>query len=90
MICYNQRRRLLRVFQNVVLRRKFGPKRKEVKGDWRKLHSEMVHELYTSPSIVRMIKSSRMRWAGYVARTGKMSRPSKASQYRDKVTVFWL
>jgi hypothetical protein len=57
----------LRVFENRVLRRIFGPKRDEVTGDWRKLHNEELHMLYSSPSIIRMIKSRRMRWAGHVA-----------------------
>jgi hypothetical protein len=55
------------VFENRVLRRIFGPKRDEVTG-WRKLHNEELHNLYSSPSIIRMIKSRRMRWAGHVAR----------------------
>jgi hypothetical protein len=58
----------LRVFENRVLRRIFGPKRDEVTGDWRKLHNEELHDLYSSPNIIRMIKSRRMRWAGHVAR----------------------
>jgi hypothetical protein len=53
------------------LGRIFGPKRDEVTGGWRKLHNEELHSLYSSPSIIRMIKSWRMRWAGYVARMGK-------------------
>jgi hypothetical protein len=59
------------VFENRVLRRMFGPKRDEVIGGWRKLHSEELHNLYCSPSIIRIIKSRRMRWAGYVARMGE-------------------
>jgi hypothetical protein len=51
-----------------VLRRIFGSKRDEVTGDWRKLHNEELHNLYYSPSIIRMIKSRRMRWKGHVAR----------------------
>jgi hypothetical protein len=51
-----------------VLRRIFGPKRDEVTGEWRKLHNEELHDLYSSPSIIRMIKSKRMRWVGHVAR----------------------
>jgi hypothetical protein len=58
----------LRVFENRVLRRIFGPKRNEVTGEWRTLHNEELHDLYSSPSIIRTIKSRRMRWAGHVAR----------------------
>jgi hypothetical protein len=58
------------VFENRVLRRIFGPKRDEVTGEWRKLHNEELHDLYSSSSIIRMIKSRRMRWAGHVARIG--------------------
>jgi hypothetical protein len=54
----------LRVFENKVLRRIFGPKRDGVTGGWRKLHNEELHNLYSSPSIIRIIKSRRMRWAG--------------------------
>jgi hypothetical protein len=54
----------LRVFENRVLRRIFGPKRDDVTGNWRKLHNEELHKLYSSPNIIRMIKSKRMRWAG--------------------------
>jgi len=61
----------LRVFGNRVLRRIFGPKRDEVKGEWRKLHNEEHHSLYSSPNIVRVIKSRRMRWAGHVACMGE-------------------
>jgi hypothetical protein len=57
----------LRVFENMVLRRIFGTKRNEVAGDWRKLHNEDLHNSYSSPSIIRMMKSRRMRWAGHVA-----------------------
>jgi hypothetical protein len=55
------------VFEDGMLRRIFGPKRDEVTGGWRKLHNEELLNLYSSPSIIRMIKSRRMRWAGYVA-----------------------
>ena len=58
----------LRVFENRVLRRIFGPKRDEVKGEYRKLHNEELNDLYSSPKIVRVIKSRRMRWEGHVAR----------------------
>jgi hypothetical protein len=56
------------VFEDRVWRRIFGPKRDEVMGGWRKLHNEELHNLYSSPSIIRMIKSRRMRWTGHVAR----------------------
>jgi hypothetical protein len=62
----------LRVFENRVLRRIFGPKRDEATGGWRKLHNEELHGLYSSPSIVRVVKARRMRWAGYVARMGEV------------------
>ena len=58
----------LRVFENRLLRRIFGPKRDGVTGEWRKLHNEELNDLYSSPSIVRVIKSRRMRWVGHVAR----------------------
>jgi hypothetical protein len=59
------------VFENRVLRRIFEPKRDEVTRGWRKLHNEELHNLYSSPSIIRMIKSRRMRRAGHVARMGE-------------------
>jgi hypothetical protein len=54
-----------------MLRRIFGPKRAGVTGGWRKLHKEELHNLYSSPSIIRIIKSKRMRWAGHVTRMGE-------------------
>jgi hypothetical protein len=60
----------LRVFENRVLRRIFGPKRDEVTGGWRKLHNKELHGLYSSPSIIRVIKARRMTWVGHVARMG--------------------
>jgi len=63
--------RRLRVFQNRVLRRIFGHKRDEVTGEWRKLHNEELNDLYSSPNIIRAIKSRRMRWAVYVVRIGE-------------------
>jgi hypothetical protein len=57
------------VFENIMLRRIFGPKREEDRS-WRKLHNDQLHSLYSSPNIVRVIKSRRMRWAGHVARMG--------------------
>jgi hypothetical protein len=59
------------VSENRVLRRIFGPKRDEVTGEWRKLHNEELRDLYSSPSIIRVIKSRWMRWAGHVARMGE-------------------
>jgi hypothetical protein len=58
----------MRVFQYRVLRRIFGPKRDEMTGEWRKLHNEELRDLYSSPSIIRIIKLRKMRWAGHVAR----------------------
>ena len=60
----------LRVFENGVLRRIFGPRRDEVTGEWREIHKEKLNGLYHSPNTVRLIKSRRMRWAGHVARMG--------------------
>jgi hypothetical protein len=60
----------LRVFENRVLRKIFGPKREE-DGSWRRLHNDELHDLYSSPNIVRVIKSRRRRWAGHVARMGE-------------------
>jgi len=61
----------LRVFENMVLRRIFGPRRDEVKGERRRLHNEELNDLYSSPNIVRVIKSRIIRWAGHVARMGE-------------------
>jgi hypothetical protein len=69
----------LRVFENRVLRRIFAPKREE-DGSWRKLHNDELHSLYSSPNIVRVIKSRRMRWVGHVERMGK----------GEVFTGFWL
>jgi hypothetical protein len=72
----------VRVFENRGLRRIFGPKRDEVTGGLRKLHNEELHNLYSSPSIIRMIQSRRMRWAGHVARMGE-----KRNAYRILVGI---
>jgi hypothetical protein len=69
----------LRAFENRVLRKIFGPKREEDES-WRKLHNDEHHDLHSSPNIVRVIKSRRMRWAGYVARMGR----------GEVLTGFWL
>jgi hypothetical protein len=61
----------LRVFENRVLRRIFGPKRDEATGEWRRLHNEELNDLYSSPNIIRVAKSRRMKWAGHVARMGE-------------------
>jgi hypothetical protein len=71
--------RRLRVFENRVLRRVFVPKRDEVTGKWIKLHNEEPSDLYSLPNIVRVVKTRRMRWAGYVARMG----------WREVCTGFW-
>ena len=63
--------RKLRVFENRVLRKIFGRRRDEVKGEWRRLHNEELNDLYSSPNFVRVIKSRRMRWAGHVALMGE-------------------
>jgi hypothetical protein len=68
------------VFENRVLRGIFCRKKEEVTGDWRKLHNEELHNLYSSPNTIGMIKSRRMRWAGHVARMGE-----KRNVYRISV-----
>ena len=60
----------LKVFENRVLKRIFGPRRDEVTGEWRKLHNEELNDMQSSPNIVRVIKLRRMRWVGHVACMG--------------------
>jgi hypothetical protein len=59
------------VFESRVLRRIFGAKRNEVRGEWRKLHNKELHDLYSSSSVITIIKPRRMRWVGHVARMGE-------------------
>jgi hypothetical protein len=79
----------LRVFENRVLRRIFGPKRDEVTGEWRKLHNEELHNLYSSPDIIRQIKSRGMRWAGHVSSMGEEKKVYKVfgGKARRKETI---
>jgi hypothetical protein len=63
--------RRMKVFENRVLRKVFGPKRDEVTGEWRRMHNEKLNDLYSLPNIVRVVKSRRMSWAGHVARMGE-------------------
>jgi hypothetical protein len=67
----------LRVFENRVLRRIFGPKRDEVTGEWRRLHNKELYALYSSPNIIRVMKSRRLRCAGHVARMGERRGPCR-------------
>jgi hypothetical protein len=89
----------LRVFENRVLRKIFGPKREEGES-WRKLHDDELHSLYSSPNIVRVIKSRRMRWAGHMARMGEvftgfwLGSPKARHHWEDlgvrgRVTLIW-
>jgi len=71
--------RRLRVFENRVLMKVFGPKRDEVTGEWRKLHNEELSDWYSLLNIVRVVKSRRMRWAGHVARMGAGERGAQGS-----------
>jgi hypothetical protein len=72
------------VFVNGVLRRIFGPKRDEVTGEWRKLHNEELRDLYSSPSIIRIIKLRRIRWAGHVARMGEKGNAYRWESQRER------
>jgi hypothetical protein len=75
------------VFEYRVLRGIFGPKRNEVTGELRKLHNEELHDLYSSPSIIRIFKSRRMRWAGHVARMWRRRRRRRRRRTRID---YWL
>jgi hypothetical protein len=75
----SQLRRLYSVYDRQVLRRMFGPKRDEVTGEWRRLHNKELYVLYSSPSIIRVIKSRRLRWARHVAHMGERTGAYRAS-----------
>jgi hypothetical protein len=79
LVCHLREEHRLRVLENRVLRKIFGPKRDE-DGSWRKLHNDELHSLYSSPNIVRVIKSRRMKWEGHLARMGVV----------EVCTGFWL
>jgi hypothetical protein len=94
---------MLRVFENRVLRRIFGPQREEVAGGWRRLHNEELHNLYASPNIITMSKSRMMRWAGSAARIAQMKniynsligksegrRPFGRSSVDGKILLEWI
>jgi hypothetical protein len=74
------------VFENRVLRRIFVPKRDGVTGEWRKLHNEELHNLYSSPDIIRQVKSRRMRWAGNVPRMAEERKLYKVKEQRKETT----
>jgi hypothetical protein len=79
----------LRVFENRVLMRIFGHKRDKVTGEWGKLHSEELNNLYCSPNIVRVMKSRRMRWAGHVARRGEERRVQGFGEETSRKETTW-
>jgi hypothetical protein len=86
--------RRLRTFKDRVQRRIFGLKRDEVIGDWRKLHNKELHKLYSSPSIIIMMKSRRKRWAGHIARMGRRVMHigfwRESLKERDPLGLIWL
>jgi hypothetical protein len=71
LVSHTEEEHRLRVFENRVLRRIFGPKRDEVTGEWSRLYNEELNDLYSSPTIIRVIKSRSMRWAGHVTCMGE-------------------
>ncbi|KAJ4448530.1 hypothetical protein ANN_10548 [Periplaneta americana] len=80
----------LRVFENKMLRKIFGAKRDEVTGEWRKLHNTELHALYSSPDIIRNIKSRRLRWAGHVARMGESRNAYRVHKYKGTVHQLFI
>jgi hypothetical protein len=82
-----KREHSLSVSENTVLRRISGPKRDEVTGEWRKLHNEELHILYSSPNIIRQIKSRRARWARHVSRMGEKSVQGLGGKGRRRETT---
>jgi len=90
--------RKLRVFENMVLRRIFGPRSDEVTGEWRRLYNEELNDLYSLPNIVRVIKWRRMRWAGHVARMGEerkvyrvfVGKPEEGEHWGDLGVDVWI
>jgi hypothetical protein len=88
----------LRVFENRVLRRIFGPRRDDVTVEWRKLHNKELHNLYSSPSIIRMVTSRRMKWAANVARRGRtgihvgywLESQRERDRYEDQEVHGWI
>jgi hypothetical protein len=79
----------LRVFENKALKRIFRPKSDEVTGGWREVHNEELHRLYSSPSMIRMVKSRRMRWAWHVARIGQRGMHSRYCWESQKERDHW-
>jgi hypothetical protein len=71
LVSYAEEEQRLRVFENRMLRRIFGPKKDKVTGEWRRLHNQELNDLYSSPNCIRVTKSRRMKWVGHVARMGE-------------------